>query len=169
MHTTADDLARFMLALMHDGGSGGAQILQPETVELMRSSTSRFRRLFKDGGGDMQRSTQGLGHSSFRGGWHGIGGSAPGYQCLLRFHPERQIGFVIMTNVNAILGGGDNYASARREIYSVQHALLAVLDPTYRVRSRAAEIGVVAGLVVYSIAMVLWARWRRRRRRTWRE
>jgi len=46
---------------------------------------------------------------------------------------------VILTNVNAILGGGDNYASARKEIYEVQDALVAVLDPTLAVRSRTAE------------------------------
>lgn len=36
MHTTAADMAKFMLALIHDGRSGGVQLLQPETVELMR-------------------------------------------------------------------------------------------------------------------------------------
>jgi CubicO group peptidase (beta-lactamase class C family) len=164
MHTTADDLASFMLALMHDGRHGDAQILQAETVELMRRTTSRFKLLFKSSGGDLHLTAQGLGHSRFRGGWYGIGGSTPGYQCLFRFHRDRQVGYVIMTNVNAILGGGPNYASARREIYSVQDALVSVLDPTYRVRSRAAEAGVVAALVVYAVAMWLWARRRRKRK-----
>lgn len=48
---------------------------------------------------------------------------------------------MILTNVNAILGGGDNYASARSEIYEVQDALVAVLDPTLAVRSRAGKAG----------------------------
>ena len=163
MHTTADDMAKFMLALMHDGRRDGDQLLQPETVELMRRTTTKFRSLFKGDGDDLQRIAQGLGHSSLRGGWFGIGGSVPGYQCLFRFHPERQLGFVLLTNVNAILGGGRNYASARAEIYTVQDALVSVLDPAYKVRRRAEEIAIVGALVVWFTAVRL-AVWRRKRR-----
>ena len=67
VHTTADDMARFMLALMHDGRSGDVQLLQPETVELMRRTTSKFRLLFKGGGEDLQRTAQGLGSLAFPG------------------------------------------------------------------------------------------------------
>ncbi len=165
MHTTAADMAQFMLVLIHEGRSGGIQLLQPETVELMRRRTTRYRVLFKSSD-DMPHSGRGLGHSILRGGWFGIGGSAPGYQCLFRFHPDREIGFVLLTNVNAILGGGHNYASARAEIYTVQDALVSVLDPAYGVRRRAGEIGIVGALVVYVVALGLWVRWRKRRSRT---
>ena len=164
MHTTAADMAKFMLALIHKGRSGGVQLLQPETVELMRRRTTRYRVLFKSSD-DLPHSGRGLGHSIIRGGWFGIGGSTPGYQCLFRFHPDRQIGFVLLTNVNAILGGGHNYASARAEIYRVQDALVSVLDPTYGVRRRAGEIGIVAALALYVIALPFWVRWRKMRGR----
>jgi CubicO group peptidase (beta-lactamase class C family) len=164
MHTTAADMAKFMLALIHDGRSDGVQLLQPETVELMRRRTTRYRVLFKSSE-DLPHSGRGLGHSRLRGGWFGIGGSTPGYQCLFRFHPDRQVGFVLLTNVNAILGGGHNYASARGEIYAVQDALVSVLDPAYVIRRRAGEIGIVGALVLYSIAVGFWVRWRKTRSR----
>jgi hypothetical protein len=86
------------------------------------------------------RAEHGLGLFVFRGGWFGNGGSAPGFQRLARFHPARQVGYVILSNVNAILGGGANYESARSDVYDVQNALVSILDPTYVVRSRAGEI-----------------------------
>jgi hypothetical protein len=72
---------------------------------------------------------------------------------------------VLLTNVNAILGGGHNYASARAEIYAVQDALVSVLDPTYVVRRRAGEIGIVGALVLYFVAVRLWVRRRKMRSR----
>jgi len=165
MHTTAADMAAFMLALIHEGRRGGVQLLQPETVELMRRPTTHYRVLFRRSD-DLPDRGRGLGHSILRGGWFGIGGSAPGYQSLFRFHPDRQVGFVLVTNVNAILGGGDNYASARGEIYAVQDALVSILDPTYVVRRRAGEIAIVSALVLYVILVAVWSGWRRTRPRT---
>ena len=150
MHTTASDMAKLMLALIHDGRSGEVRILQPETVELMRRRTTRYRVLFRRSE-DLQARGRGLGILSIRGGWFGIGGSAPGYQCLFRFH--------------AILGGGPNYPSARAEIYRVQDTLVSVLDPTHVVRRRAAEIGIVGVMVLYLAVVGLWLRRRRLRRR----
>ena len=47
MHTTAGDMARFVIALMNNGQYGDYQLLQPETVELMRQRTTRFKILFR--------------------------------------------------------------------------------------------------------------------------
>jgi len=69
---------------------------------------------------------------------------------------------VILTNVNAILGGGDNYASARSEIYEVQDALVAVLDPILAVRSRAGEAAIVGAIVLGWAAVFGLARRRKR-------
>jgi CubicO group peptidase (beta-lactamase class C family) len=163
MHTTAEDQARFMLALMHGGESGDFRLLRPETVELMQTSATRHKVLFRSSP-DLQRTGDGPGLHEFRGGWFGYGGSTPGYQCLWRYHPSKQVGYVILTNVNAILGGGVNYASARREIYDVQDALVAVLDPTLVVRSRTAEAAIVGAIALgWAVVFVLW--WRRKQAR----
>jgi CubicO group peptidase (beta-lactamase class C family) len=164
MHTTAGDMARFMLALMNNGQYGEFQLLQPETIELMQQRTTRFKVLFKSSD-DLPSKGHGLGLFAFRGGWFGNGGSAPGFQCLLRFHPSRQVGYVILSNVNAILGGGKNYESARREIYAVQDALVSILDPTFVIRRRAAEGLVIGVLIAYFFSVGLWVRRRKARRR----
>ena len=148
MHTTAEDMARFVRALLNDGRYDDFQLLQPETVELMQQSTSRFRVLFESSD-DLPCQGHGLGLFIFRGGWLGFGGSAPGYQCLLRFHPSRQVGYVILSNVNGILG--NNYESVRNDIYEVQNALVSILDPTLVIRYRAGEMWVfVAGGLVWA-------------------
>ena len=161
MHTTAEDQARFMLALMHRGQAADFRLLRSETVELMQTSTSRRKVLFRSSP-DLQRVGDGPGLHQLRGGWHGYGGSTPGYQCLLRFHPSKKVGYVILTNVNAILGGGDNYASARSEIYDVQDALVAVLDPTLPIRSRTGEL-LIVGAVALAWAAAVGLLWRRGR------
>jgi CubicO group peptidase (beta-lactamase class C family) len=157
MHTTAGDMAKFILTLMKDGQYGDFQLLQPKTVELLEQSTSRFKVLFKSSD-DLPGKGHGLGLFVFRGGWFGHGGSAPGFQCLLRFHPSRQVGYVILSNVNAILGGGENYESARRDIYTVQDALVSILDPTFVIRRRAGELWIIGALISCVLAARLWTR-----------
>jgi CubicO group peptidase (beta-lactamase class C family) len=168
MHTTAEDMARFMLALMNHGRYGDYQLLRPETVDLMQQRTTRLRSLFR-GGEDLPLKGHGLGLFVFRGGWFGIGGSAPGFQSLLRYNPSGQEGFVVMTNVNAILSGGENYASARSDIYAVQEAVVSIQDPSFVIRRRVAEVAVLGTLGLYFLAVVVWGRRRRRRRRSTRD
>ena len=83
----------------------------------------------------------------------------------MRFQPSGQVGYVILSNVNAILGGGENYQSARREIYEVQDALISILDPTYVIRRWTGEIVLVGAVVSYLLIVILWGRWRKARRR----
>jgi len=151
MHTTAEDMAKFMRALLNDGQYNDFQLLQPETIELMQQRTSRFK-VFFESSDDLPCKGHGLGLFIFRGGWLGFGGSTPGYQSLLRFHSSRQVGYVILSNVNGILG--NNYESARSDIYEVQDALVAILDPTLVIRYRAGEVSVfVAGGAVWAYFM----------------
>ena len=157
MHTTAGDMAKVLLALMNNGQYGEFQLLQPETIELMQQRTTRFKIFFKSND-DLPSTGYGLGLHALRGGWFGHGGSVPGFQCLLRFHPSKKVGYAILSNVNAILGGGKDYESARREIYEVQDALVSVLDPTLVIRRRAGELGIVGALALYVLAMGLWVR-----------
>jgi CubicO group peptidase (beta-lactamase class C family) len=164
MHTTAGDMAKVLLALMNDGQYGEFQLLQPETIELMQQRTTRFKIFFKSND-DLPSTGYGLGLHALRGGWFGHGGSVPGFQCLLRFHPSKKVGYAILSNVNAILGGGKDYESARREIYEVQDALVSVLDPTLVIRRRAGELGIVGALALYVLAMGLWVRRRTARHR----
>jgi CubicO group peptidase (beta-lactamase class C family) len=168
MHTTAEDMAKFIVAFMNNGQYGDFQVLQPETIELMQQRKTRFNTLsFFRSNDDLTSKGHGLGLFVFRGGWFGYGGSAPGFQCLLRFNPSRQVGYVILSNVNAILGGGKNYESARREVYEVQDALISILDPTFVIRRlTTSEIGLVGAMVLYSLTVRrFWVRRRKAKRR----
>jgi CubicO group peptidase (beta-lactamase class C family) len=148
MHTTAEDMAAFTLALMNSGLYDGYQILGLHSIELMQEITSSFRVFFKSSD-DLPTSGYGLGLFSFQGGWYGFGGSAPGYQSLLRYHPTRQVGYVIITNVNGILSS--EYGSARSEIYTVQDALVSILDPTLALRYLADE------MLLFAAAGLVWS------------
>jgi CubicO group peptidase (beta-lactamase class C family) len=128
MRSTAKDMAKFMIAHMNDGRYGDYQLLQPQTIELMRKKTTRGGSS-PNRGSNLHDEGHGLGILHYAHGWLGYGGSTPGFQCLWRFEPSKQVGYVILVNVNAILGGGENYDSARRDIYSVQDALVSVIDP----------------------------------------
>lgn len=156
MHTTAEDMAKFVCALLNDGWYGDFQLLQPETIGLVQQRTSRFK-VFSESSDDLPCEGYGLGLFIFRGGWLGFGGSAPGYQSLLRFHPSRQVGYVILSNVNGILG--NNYESVRRDIYEVQNALISILDPTFVIRYRAGELS------VFVAAGFVWAYFMRKKPR----
>lgn len=162
MRCTADDLSYFFLALQNNGRHNGVQLLSAESVRLMSEAVTDFKVLFRPCE-EMQRSGHGLGLHPFRGGWYGYGGSAPGFQCLARYNPSRRTGYVILCNVNAILGGGENYASARKDIYEVQAAVLDILDPWYPMRSRLTELVII--LAVTTIVFVLLQHRRRRARR----
>jgi CubicO group peptidase (beta-lactamase class C family) len=165
MHTTAADQAKLMIALMNGGRIGGVELLRPETVALMSAATTRFRPLFKRSD-DLQWSGHGLGLISFRAGWLGYGGSTQGFQCLLRFHPTKQVGYVILSNVNALQSGTKDNQSVRRDIYSVQNALLSILDPTLTLRSRSAELTIV-GVIAFTcfVGILSWRRRARARKR----
>ncbi|MGD8822551.1 MAG: serine hydrolase domain-containing protein [Anaerolineales bacterium] len=147
MHTTAEDMAHFMGALMNDGQYNSYQLLASESVALMQQTTTSSWTLLRSGE-DLVSNGFGLGLFSFRGGWFGFGGSAPGYQSLLRYHPERQVGYVIMANVNGILSS--EYDSVREDIYHVQDALVSILDPTLTLRSHALE------MLLFSAAGLVW-------------
>ena len=167
MHTTAEDMARFLAALMNGGRYGDVQVLQPETIVQMQRRTTRFTKLslFK-GKDDLVRSGHGLGLFVFRGGWMGHGGSAPGFQCLFRYDPSRQVGYVIMSNVNAILGGGENYASARSDLFEVQDGLISILDPQFGLHRltliELGYLGVVGAFII--IVIPFWVRRRNAKR-----
>ena len=167
MHATAEDMARFMAALMNGGRYGDIQLLQPESIVEMQRRTTRFTRLsFFKGKDDLVPAGHGLGLFVFRGGWMGYGGSAPGFQCLFRYNPSKQVGYVIMSNVNAILSGGENYASARSDLFEVQDGLISILDPLYGLhRLMLIEVGFLGVVGAYIIIVIrLWVRRRNAKR-----
>jgi CubicO group peptidase (beta-lactamase class C family) len=94
MRTTAADIAKFMLAHLHDGQLGQAHILKPETARLMHSPA--FRSDPKTSAmcyGFWERELNGqrlIGH----------GGDWDGYHSSLQLIPDRHVGLFVSYNTD---------------------------------------------------------------------
>ena len=146
MRTTAEDMAKFMLAHMNDGRYDHFQLLQSQTIQLMRTKTSP---------------EYGLGLIHYPDGWLGHGGSTVGYQSLWQFNPSRKCGFVIFTNVNGILGGHDDFSSVWENVAEIRDILLSMIDPL--ATSRSFPWGLTTASVLTLLAVVLINRLLKRR------
>jgi CubicO group peptidase (beta-lactamase class C family) len=120
MHTTAEDMGRFIVAFLNGGQAEGFTLLEPEMLAMMHERATSFSRNGRQSR-DLAELGYGLGLFEFCDGWFGHGGSVPGFLALLRFNPARQVGYAVMVNVNALYGGG---AADRR----------SVLEEVYRCR-----------------------------------
>lgn len=138
MRTTAEDMAKFMLAHMNDGRYDHFQLLQPQTIQLMRTKTSP---------------EYGLGLIHYPQGWLGHGGSTVGYQSLWQFNPSRKCGFVIFTNINGILDSHDDFSSVWENVAEIRDILLSMIDPL--ATSRSFPWGLTTASVLTLLAAVL--------------
>ena len=129
MHTTASDMARFLIALNNEGRYFGHQLLRPETISRMRDRTTKFKVLFRSSD-DLPRRGHGLGMFAFRGGWFGNGGSAPGYQCLMRYNPGRKTGYVISKHPHKSVSP-EEFADA----FPTHRAVYLIRNPLHRLNS----------------------------------
>ena len=128
MRTTAEDMAKFMIAHINGGNYDNFQLLQPETIELMREKASDGRSIFNPNS-ELTDSGYGLGLIHYSHGWLGHGGSTVGYQSLWQFNPSKQCGFIIFTNINGILGSYDDFQSVWGNIAEIRSMLFSTMDP----------------------------------------
>jgi CubicO group peptidase (beta-lactamase class C family) len=148
MRTTAEDMAKFMLAHMNDGRYDHFQLLQPQTIQLMRTKTSP---------------EYGLGLIHYPRDWLGHGGSTVGYQSLWQFNPSKKCGFIIFTNINGILGGQDDFSSVWENVAEIRDILLSIIDPL--ATSRSFPWGLItASVLTLLVAVLVNYRLRRARR-----
>lgn len=89
LRTTSLSLAKFLWMNMHEGNFNGVQILEPETINLMRSSQIPFI-----------DPTQGLVWYSYEDGgtWWGHSGGDSGVSTDMYFNEDTQIGIIVLTN-----------------------------------------------------------------------
>lgn len=161
MRTTAEDMASFMLAHMANGSYKDYQLLKPETIELMRIKESRGRSILNPKT-ELTDAGYGLGLIHYQGDWMGHGGSTVGYQSLWKFNPTRKCGFIIITNLNGILGG-------KEDSYFVWDHVAAIQDVLMRQMDLLATFDFFpVGFILVWAAILFWAnlliRWRRKRR-----
>ncbi|MFX0108446.1 MAG: serine hydrolase domain-containing protein, partial [Candidatus Hodarchaeota archaeon] len=103
LRSTASDMGHLLIALMNGGEFGGHQLLEVDTVKMMSerefSLKSLTNLLFKD----KRWEGYGLGLELVSHGLLGHGGSTIGFTAECYFNPVQDIGFIRLSNVNAIL------------------------------------------------------------------
>jgi CubicO group peptidase (beta-lactamase class C family) len=163
MRTTSEDMAKFMLAHMNNGSYNQIDILQPESIQMMQTKMSTGRGILNPNS-ELHDSGYGLGLIHYRNGWMGHGGSTVGYQSLWQFNPDRQCGFVILTNINGILGARDDFDSVWENVAAIRDVLLRRMDPLATI-----EISPWGFVIIWAAVIVLAniiIRWLLSRRRT---
>jgi len=131
MRTTAADMAKFMLAHLHDGQLGSAHILKPETARLMHSP------LFRS---DPKTSAMCYGF------WEqelngqrliGHGGDWDGFHSLLQLIPDRRVGLFVSYNTDLSGEERDVLLSAfMRRYFPVAESPLAQVSSDARERAK---------------------------------
>lgn len=134
LRSTVTDVSKFMLALMNDGAYGDYQMLQPETVALMKSVQARVPL----GNGDALQTGNGLGlsllddhalrywnHEYDLHGAMGHGGSNPGWSSGMWFVEDANgnYGIITMTNHKQTYKP-DNGLYVISVIYTIQELLM---------------------------------------------
>ena len=105
MRSSVTDLGHLIITLMNEGQFEGFQLLQQETITMMRERThSQSSDIYH--GKELRSEGYGLGLEIFSHGIFGHGGSTIGFTGLLYFNPITKLGFIMLSNVNSILLGG---------------------------------------------------------------
>jgi CubicO group peptidase (beta-lactamase class C family) len=102
LRSSASDMGNLMMALMNDGVFGGSRILEADSIKLMSTNTRRsifFRELIRK----LKTDGYGMGLEVCNHGLMGHGGSTVGFTGEIYFNPSKDVGFVRLSNVNAIL------------------------------------------------------------------
>jgi CubicO group peptidase (beta-lactamase class C family) len=103
MRSTVRDLGNLLIALMNGGEFDGHQLLEADTIEMMAwkepSLRSGINLLFKE----KRWEGYGLGLETASHGLLGHGGSTIGFTAECYFSPDKKVGFIRFSNVNAIL------------------------------------------------------------------
>jgi len=102
LRSSVSDMGNLMMALMNEGSFQSTQILKKETVELMSTNT-RSSIFFRDYISKLKRDGYGMGIEVCNHGLLGHGGSTVGFTGEFYLSPSKDIGFVRLSNVNAIL------------------------------------------------------------------
>jgi CubicO group peptidase (beta-lactamase class C family) len=132
MRSTVSDLGHLIITLMNEGQFEGFQLLQPETIVMMRERThSHVSEIYLEK--ELRSEGYGLGLEAFSHGIFGHGGSTIGFTGLLYFNPIKKLGYIMLSNVNSILGGGSEewqaLARIRTEIRNLVMINVGLLPP----------------------------------------
>jgi len=152
MRSTAEDMAKIMIAHMNEGNLQDFQLLKPETISLMQEKHSHGKDLFHLGSKCIN-SGYGLGIIHYKDNVLGHGGSTPGFQSLLSFKLSNQKGYIILTNINGILGGKKSFNSVWDSVSSVEDVLKSELG--FSNNRNLISIGIVILVIIISSISII--------------
>ncbi|MFW9800503.1 MAG: serine hydrolase domain-containing protein [Candidatus Thorarchaeota archaeon] len=160
LRSTARDMGHLLIALMNGGQFDGYQMLQQDTIDMMFENTCPNGNLIELRK-DLRRVGYGLGMQVETHGILGHGGSTIGFTAEMYFNPTTRLGYVRLSNVNAIL----DYTSTEwqdinsvtieiRTLVMTEIGMLPAMDPFTLIL--ATFSGISGAAVIYGI-------WKRRR------
>ena len=166
MRSTVSDLSHLVITLMNEGQFDGFQLLQPETIGLMRERTqSPVSDIFPEK--ELRSEGYGLGLGIFTHGIFGHGGSTIGFTGLLYFNPTTKLGYIMLSNVNSILlGGSEEWQDLSRFRAEVRNLVMinVGLLPPFDFHDVFPWLSSVV-LITAIICVTVYAGWYRRKRR----
>ena len=158
MYTTANDMAKFMIAHMNMGNYNGFTLLSPKTIELMYAKHTHGKNLFHlidncpfDG--------YGLGIIHYDEDIYGHGGSTIGYQSLWSFNRSSKKGYIILTNINGLVYGSSNFNSIWNSVSAIEELLKSELGFT---RSRWIIYYLIGSFILISFLVIFIMKKRKR-------
>jgi CubicO group peptidase (beta-lactamase class C family) len=102
LRSSARDMGHLLIALMNQGRFEGHQLLQPNTIAMMFEKTY-FGKPLKALRKGLRWVSYGLGMEVSTHGNFGHGGSTVGFTAECYFNPTSRLGYIRLSNVNAIL------------------------------------------------------------------
>jgi CubicO group peptidase (beta-lactamase class C family) len=161
LRSSARDMGHLLIALMNEGQFDGHQLLQQDTLSMMLENTDPGNPL-----NNLRREIrwQGYGfgievrtHGSF-----GHGGSTVGFTAECYFNPASRLGYIKLSNVNAIL---DSTSTQWQDINSVTSEIRTlVLTHLGMIPAFDPLLIIMGGISCFSIGIMLFSLWRKRRR-----
>lgn len=160
LRSSARDMGNLLIALMNNGQFDGFQLLQQDTLAMMFENTGP-NGLLKNLRKDLVRFGYGLGIEVANHGILGHGGSTIGFTAEMFFNPTTKVGYVRLSNVNAILDSTstewDDINAVNNEIRTLVMTHIGML-PTID-----AIILIMAAATSISVGIFVFSAWRRRK------
>lgn len=161
MRSTVRDLGNLLIAMINKGQFDGYQLLQQDTIVMMFKNTCP-NGLVKESPKDLWSVGYGLGLEVETHGILGHGGSTIGFTAEMHFNPTTKLGYVRLSNVNAIL---DYTSTERQEINAVTKEIQTlVMTDVGMLPANDAINPILVALTGISCAAIIFSVWRRRRK-----
>ncbi|MHA2143704.1 MAG: serine hydrolase domain-containing protein, partial [Candidatus Thorarchaeota archaeon] len=161
MRSTARDMGNLLIALINEGQFDGHQLLQQDTLTMMYGNGG-LKALLRSLRKELVRVDYGLGIEVANHGIQGHGGSTIGFTAEMYFNPTTKLGFVRLSNVNAIL---DSTSTEWQDINAVNKEIRTLIMTD--IGMLPAIDGFILILVAFSsisVGAIVFSLWRMRRK-----